>query len=377
MSQANDSASRPADKLLFTPGPLTTSATVKQAMLRDVGSRDIVFIETVRDIRRRLVAVGQVSENDYTAILQQGSGSCGLESVLASTIPPDGKILVAVNGVYGKRVVTMADILNIPVEAIEFAENAPVDPQAVADKLAADPAITHVCAVHCETTTGIINPLKAIGAVVAAAGKVFFVDAMSCFGAIETNLADCHVDYLVASANKCIEGVPGFSFIIAKLDTLKQTAGWSRSLTMDLHAQYTGLEANGQFRFTPPTSSLLAFHQALLELEAEGGVAGRGKRYKDNFDTLLAGMTEMGFRPYLAPEHRGFIITTFHYPADANFDFEKFYTRLSELGFVIYPGQLTQAACFRIGNIGRIGPDDVRGLIGAIRETISEMDITV
>ncbi len=377
MSQANDSASRPADKLLFTPGPITTSDTVKQAMLRDVGSRDIEFIEAVRDIRRRLVAVGQVSEDEYTTILQQGSGSCGLESVLASTIPPGGKILVAVNGAYGKRVVTMAEMLKIDVAAIEFAEDVPVCPDSVARTLAADPAITHVCATHCETTTGIMNPLAAIGDVVAAAGKVFFVDAMSCFGAVETNLAECHVDYLVSSANKCIEGVPGFSFIIAKIDTLKQTSGWSRSLTMDLHAQYTGLEANGQFRFTPPTSSLLAFHQALLELEAEGGVAGRGARYKENFDVLMAGMTEMGFRAYLKPELMGYIITTFHYPTDPNFDFEKFYSRLSELGFVIYPGKLTQAACFRIGNIGRISPDDVRALLGAIRDTISEMDITV
>ncbi len=375
MPQANDSASRTADKLLFTPGPITTSPTVKQAMLRDVGSRDTEFIEAVRDIRRRLVALGQAGEDEYTCILMQGSGTCGLESVLASTIPPGGKILVAVNGAYGRRVVTMTQMLGIALEVLEFAEDQPVDPAAVADKLADDPAITHVCVAHCETTTGIMNPLKAIGEVVAAADKVFFVDAMSCFGAVETNLAGCHVDYLVSSANKCIEGVPGFSFIIAKLDTLKKTAGWARSLTMDLLAQYEGLEKNGQFRFTPPTSSLLAFHQALLELEAEGGAAGRGKRYRENFRVLIEGMTEMHFRPYLKPEHMGYIITTFHYPDDANFDFEKFYRRLSDRGFVIYPGKLTQAACFRIGNIGRISPDDVRALLGAIKDTMHEMNV--
>jgi len=376
MPQANEPNPAGKDKLLFTPGPLTTSETVKQAMLRDVGSRDTEFIAAVRDIRRRLVAIGEASEDEYTAILMQGSGTCGLESVVASTIPPGGKLLVAVNGAYGKRVVKMTEMLGVAVEALEFPEDCPVDPAAVADKLAADEAITHVCVAHCETTTGIMNPLKAIGDVVAAAGKVFFVDAMSCFGAVATNLADCHVDYLVSSANKCIEGVPGFSFILAKLDTLKSTRGWARSLTMDLLAQYEGLEANGQFRFTPPTSSLMAFHQALLELEAEGGVAGRAKRYRENFRVLMEGMTAMGFRPYLMPEHMGYIITAFHYPDDANFDFEELYSRLSEAGYVIYPGKLTQAACFRIGNIGRIFPDDVRALLGAIQSTIQEMNVT-
>ena len=376
MPQANDSASRTADKLLFTPGPITTSPTVKQAMLRDVGSRDIEFIATVGDIRRRLLAVGEASEDDYTCILMQGSGTCGLESVVASTIPPDGKLLVAVNGAYGRRVVTMTRMLGIAVEAVEFAEDQPVDPVAVADTLAADGGITHVCVTHCETTTGIMNPLQAIGDVVAEAGKVFFVDAMSCFGAVPTNLADCRVDYLVSSANKCIQGLPGFSFILAKLATLKATRGWARSLTMDLLAQYEGLEANGQFRFTPPTSSLLAFHQALLELEAEGGVPARARRYEENFRVLTEGMTAMGFRPYLKPEHMGHIITTFHYPDDPAFDFEQFYRRLSDRGYVIYPGKLTQAACFRIGNIGHIFADDVRALLAAIRQTVCDMNIT-
>jgi len=364
------------DKLLFTPGPLTTSPTVKQAMLRDLGSRDTEFIEMVRDIRRRLLAVGQTSEKNYTAILQQGSGTFGLESVVASTVPPGGKLLVAVNGAYGRRVVQMTKMLNIDVEALEFAEDCPVSPAAVADKLAADPAITDICVTHCETTTGIMNPLKAIGDVVAAAGKVFFVDAMSCFGAVPTDLTDCRVDYLVSSANKCIEGVPGFSFILARLDTLKKTRGWARSLTMDLLAQYEGLESSGQFRFTPPTSSLLAFHQALLELEAEGGVDGRAKRYKENFRLLMKGMKAMGFRPYLKPEYMGYIITTFHYPADANFDFEDFYRRLSDQGYVIYPGKLTQAECFRIGNIGRIFPEDIQSLLGAIGRTLHDMNVT-
>ena len=365
-----------ADKRLFTPGPLTTSRTVKQAMLRDLGSRDVEFIAAVRDIRRRLVALGGVSESDYTCVLQQGSGTFGLESVVASTIPADGKMLASVNGAYGHRVVKMARILGIDVEVLEYPENTPINAADIDAKLAEDPAITHVEVTHCETTAGIMNPIKEIGEVVAKHGKVYFVDAMSSFGAIPVNLADCHIDYLVSSANKDIEGVPGFSFILAKLDTLKSTEGCSRSLTMDLFAQYQGLETNGQFRFTPPTHSLLAYHQALLELEAEGGVEARGRRYQENFRTLLAGMREMGFRPYLAEEHMGCIITTYHYPRDENFDFEQFYRRLSDQGYVIYPGKLTQAPCFRLGNIGRLFPQDMRDLLSAIERTLKDMNVT-
>ncbi len=365
-----------ADKRLFTPGPLTTSRTVKQAMLRDLGSRDVEFIAAVRDIRRRLVGLGGVSESDYTCVLQQGSGTFGLESVVASTISAEGKMLASVNGAYGHRVVKMARMLGIDVDVLEYPENTPINAADIAAKLADDPAITHVEVTHCETTAGIMNPIKEIGEVVAKAGKVYFVDAMSSFGAIPVNLADCHIDYLVSSANKDIEGVPGFSFILAKLDTLKTTEGWSRSLTMDLFAQYQGLEANGQFRFTPPTHSLLAYHQALLELEAEGGVEARGRRYQENFRTLLTGMREMGFRAYLAEEHMGYIITTYHYPRDENFDFEQFYRRLSDQGYVIYPGKLTQAPCFRLGNIGRLFPQDMRDLLSAIERTLKDMNVT-
>jgi 2-aminoethylphosphonate-pyruvate transaminase len=363
------------DKILFTPGPLTTSRTVKQAMLRDLGSRDTEFINAVRDIRRRLLTLGNASEDEYTAILQQGSGTFGLESVIASTIPADGKMLVAVNGAYGQRVVKMTEMLGIPVTCLEFAEDTPVDPAEVAEAIAADPAITHVSITHCETTTGIMNPLEEVGKVVHAAGKVFFVDAMSCFGALVTDIPACHVDYLVSSANKCVEGVPGFSFIIARKERLMETRGYSRSLTMDLLAQYEGLEGNGQFRFTPPTCALLAFHQALVELEEEGGVPAREARYRRNFQVLYDGMVAMGFKPYLNPEVMGHIITTYHYPEDANFDFAKFYDLLNDDGYVIYPGKLTQAECFRLGNIGRVTESDCRDLLAAISRAVDTMGV--
>ena len=363
------------DKILFTPGPLTTSRTVKQAMLRDVGSRDFEFINLVREIRQKLLELGEASENNYTVILMQGSGTFGLESVIASTIPPDGKLLVIINGAYGKRIVQMASTLKIKTTALTFDEDSKPDLTAIKSALTADESITHVVVIHCETTTGILNPVKEIGAIVKSVGRVYIVDAMSSFGAVPINLAACGVDYLISSSNKCIEGVPGFSFIIARNETLLATEGYTRSVSLDLLAQWKGLESNGQFRFTPPTHVLIAFHQALLELEAEGGVTGRAKRYQANHETLFNGMRAIGFKEYLNPEDGSYIITTFYYPEHSNFKFQEFYQRLNEKGYVIYPGKVSDADCFRIGTIGRIFPSDMHNLLAAIRETVVEMDV--
>jgi len=363
------------DKLLFTPGPLTTSSTVKQAMLRDFGSRDEAFIRVVKEIRDELVAIGGVSTEKFTAVLMQGSGTFSLEAVLASTIPPNGKVLVAINGAYGRRLVQLADTLGIETTELVFPENVPVDPDAVATALAEDPSITHVSICHCETTSGIINPVEAVGAVVQAAGRRYYVDAMSSFGAIPINLEEAGVDYLVSSSNKCIEGVPGFAFVLARIDALEETAGWARSVSLDLLSQVRGLDKNGQFRFTPPTHTILSFRQALQELQDEGGVEGRGKRYAENHRQLMQGMTELGFRPYVQPELQGYIITSFYYPDDSNFDFNAFYQQLSDRGFLIYPGKVGDADCFRMGSIGRLYPQDIQNLLSAVGETLAAMNI--
>ena len=365
------------DKILFTPGPLTTSRLVKQAMLRDLGSRDFEFIQVIKDVRQKLLEVGQVDAGEYTTIPMQGSGTFSLEAVVASTVPPAGKLLVVINGAYGKRIAKIASMLKVNTATLDFPENSPVDPKKVESVLKTDPKITSVAVTHCETTTGIINPIEQVGAVVKAAGAKYIVDAMSSFGAVPTNLARCHIDYLVSSANKCIEGVPGFGFVIAKISSLLETEGYARSLSLDLLDQYKGLEKNGQFRFTPPTHSLVAFRQALAELEAEGGVEGRARRYRKNYQILIKGMRNMGFEEYLAPEHQGYIITSFRFPRDPNFNFDTFYEKLNEKSFVIYPGKVSDADCFRIGNIGRIFESDVRSLLAAIRDTIAELGLKI
>ena len=363
------------DKILFTPGPLTTSRTVKLALLRDLGSRDFEFITLVGDIRRQLLELGEVADKGYEAIIMQGSGTFGMEAVISSVTPPDGKWLMIINGAYGKRLNLIATTLRIPTTLLIYPENSTPDPADVDAALAADAAITNVAVVHCETTTGIINPVEEIGAIVSKHGKRYFVDAMSSFGAVPLDLAAAEIDYLVSSANKCIEGVPGFSFVLARREALLETEGWARSLVLDLLAQWRALEANGQFCFTPPTHTLIAFAQALRELQMEGGVSGRAERYRANYETMLAGMADIGFETYLQPEDQGYIITSFRYPSHPNFSFEAFYERLNDKDYVIYPGKVSDADCFRIGSIGRIFPTDVRDLLAAIRETLVEMGV--
>lgn len=362
------------DKLLFTPGPLTTSASVKQAMLRDLGSRDEAFLEVVRDVRKRLLSAASAPAEDYTAVLMQGSGTFGVESVVSTTIPRDGELLAVVNGAYGRRIVEMARILGIPTTVVEFPECETPQIGRIEEALEAAGGVAAVAVVHCETTTGIVNPIEEIGAACRRRGLRYIVDAMSSFGAIPIDAPAAGVDYLVSSANKCVEGVPGFSFAICRTKDLERTGGWARSLSLDLHAQWKGLESNGQFRFTPPTHSLLAFRQALLELEAEGGVAARGRRYGRNQEVLVAGMRALGFEPFLSTDKQGPVITSFRYPS-SSFDFESFYRRLSERGYVIYPGKVSDAECFRIGHIGRIFESDVRALLSAVREVAAEMGL--
>jgi 2-aminoethylphosphonate-pyruvate transaminase len=363
------------DKLLFTPGPLTTSMTVKQAMLRDLGSRDFEFIRIVKEIRDQLLELGNVSQaKGYECVITQGSGTFGVEAMISSALAKDGHLLVLVNGAYGERICKMAEVHGIRFSALSYGEDESPSVSDLDEFLAKNPSVTHVVVVHCETTTGIFNPIKEYGEVISRHGKRYMVDAMSSFGAVPIDLAECHIDFLVSSSNKCIEGVPGFSFALVSKSGLLECEGRSRTLCLDMFAQWKGLENNGQFRFTPPTHSLLAFHQAINELKQEGGVAGRSARYQQNYQTLVGGMRKMGFNEYLPAEKQGYIITTFNHPESAKFNFNMFYEKLNERGFAIYPGKLTKADCFRIGNIGRISTDDVKGLLTAISEAKAEMN---
>jgi 2-aminoethylphosphonate-pyruvate transaminase len=373
------------DKLLFTPGPLNTSRSVKEAMLRDLGSRDAEFITLVRHIRAELLSLAGVAGNadrlsalqsSYEAVLIQGSGTFGVESVLSSVIPSSGKLLALTNGAYGERIIQIAARHRIPHEILRWPENQPLDPALVRGKLESDPAlagVTHIAAVHCETSTGILNPIESLAEIAAEFNRTFIVDAMSSFGGIPIDLSDVRIHFLISSANKCIQGVPGFSFVLALRESLTAAEGTARTLSLDLYEQWRGLEASGQFRFTPPTHALLAFAQALKELRDEGGIPARAQRYAANHKILIDGMRALGFVPFLERAHQSPIINAFHYPADPSFHFQRFYELLSRDGMVIYPGKLTQVECFRLGNIGHLFPADMQALLESIKRALAEM----
>lgn len=363
------------DKLLFTPGPLTTSHSVKEAMLHDLGSRDAAFIELIAKVRHRLLQIGGVDDRTYAAILMQGSGTFAVESTISSVIPRDGKLLVAANGAYGRRMAQIANTLAIETETIISPEAQPIDLKQIEEALARDPRITHVGTIHCETTTGILNPIQELGRLTGRFQRTLIVDAMSSFGGLPIDIGNWGIDFLISSANKCIQGVPGFAFVLGRRSLLLGAEGQARSVSLDLISQWKAMEADGQFRFTPPTQALLAFWQALQELEAEGGTPGRANRYAENQKILVEGMERLGFESYLTSQHQSHIISCFRYLRHPNFSFKEFYRSLSDKGFIIYPGKLTDSDCFRVGTIGHIFPEDIRALLVAIQKTLEEMRI--
>ncbi|MEE8293746.1 MAG: 2-aminoethylphosphonate--pyruvate transaminase [Kiloniellales bacterium] len=362
------------DLTLLTPGPLTTSAATKQAMLHDWGSRDTSFIETNARVREQLLAIANAGD-DHVCVPLQGSGTFVVEAVLGTVIPRRSKSLVLINGAYGKRMVRMLEIMGRAFATIETPEDTPPSPEALDAALAEDVDVTHVLAVHCETTSGILNPIEEIADVTASCGRSLIIDAMSAFGAIPIDAGRVTFDALMASANKCLEGVPGLGFAIIRRQALEAAEGNAHSLSLDLFDQWRAMEGNGQWRFTPPTHLIFALAAALEQFNAEGGAEGRGRRYAENCRILTSGMRGMGFSTLLFDNLQAPIIVTFHMPADPRFRFQDFYDSLRAKGFVIYPGKLTVAETFRIGCIGHIGPDEIRAALDAVRQTIAEMGV--
>ncbi|RJS59999.1 2-aminoethylphosphonate--pyruvate transaminase [Bacillus sp. PK3_68] len=352
--------------LLLTPGPLTTTETVKAVMMRDWCTWDKEYNDLVQEVRQKLVALAVTNTDDYTAVLMQGSGTFTVEATIGSVVQSSGKLLVCVNGAYGDRIVKIAMILGIPTVICRTEENKPIEIEQLENVLAANKDITHVAAVHCETTTGILNPVRAIAETAKKYGKRTIIDAMSSFGGVEIDMESWQIDFLISSANKCIQGVPGFGFVIANRAELQKCKGQARSLSLDLYDQWQTMEQfNGKWRFTSPTHVVRAFYQALLELEEEGGVGARQTRYEQNQNLLVQRMKEAGFQPFIKEEYHSPIITSFCFPNE-EFDFTSFYNYLKEQGFVIYPGKVSQIDTFRIGNIGNVHAADILALTKAV-----------
>lgn len=357
---------------LLTPGPLTTTETVKKEMLFDHCTWDDDYKKITLSIREKLLELAHVSEPEYTVVLMQGSGTFGVEAVLTSVLGEGETLLIAANGAYGERMGDIAAHGKIPYLMYREEYDKVPSAERIQAILEEHPEITHVSMVHSETTSGILNDIASVAKVVKTAGRTFIVDAMSSFGGVDIPVGELGIDFIISSANKCIQGVPGFSFIICRRDKLIESKGKARSLSLDLYDQWETMNRDGKWRFTSPTHVVLAFAQALKEMEEEGGIPARAKRYRENNRLLIEKMEAMGIRPYIGEEYQGPIITTFFYPEHHQFSFQNMYQYIKDRGYAIYPGKVTDADTFRIGNIGEIYREDIEKLCQIMKEFLEE-----
>ena len=362
------------DKILLTPGPLTTTLRTKLAMLKDWGSWDSDFNAVTASLRASLLKIIHGQES-HVVVPLQGSGTFSVEASVATLVPRDGHVLVLDNGAYCKRAARLTNLMGRQCTVMGFPEDQQVSAAALDERLAQDKSITHVMMIHCETGAGVHNPLQAVADVCEKHGKGLIVDAMSSFAALEIDARTTRFDALIAASGKCLEGVPGMGFVFIRKAVLEGCAGQSQSLAMDLHDQYVYMEKTTQWRFTPPTHVVVALHEAIAQFEEEGGQPARLARYTQNYQTLITGMAKLGFKPYLDPAIQAPIIVTFHAPGDAKYDFKTFYAAARARGFVLYPGKLTQIETFRVGCIGAIGPVEMEQAVRAVELTLQDMGI--
>jgi 2-aminoethylphosphonate-pyruvate transaminase len=360
--------------ILLTPGPLTTTLRTRQAMLTDWGSWDAPFKALTAELCASLVAIAH-GEDTHVCVPLQGSGTFAVEAAIGTLVPDTGKVLVPVNGAYCRRLLRILQYLGRAHVAFEVSEDSYPTPQQIDDALAKDPAITHVAQVHCETGTGILNPLPEIAKVVAKHGRSLIVDAMSSFGAVAIDVRSMPIDALVSASGKCLEGVPGMGFVILRKAMLEKCEGNCHSLAMDLYDQWVYMQGTAQFRYTPPTHVVAALMEAVRQFNEEGGQPARGARYLRNCNALLDGMAALGFRSFLRREIQAPVIATFHAPADPNYNFTDLYAGVRDKGFILYPGKLTTVETFRVGCIGAVGETEIRAAVDAIARTLKEMGI--
>ena len=369
------------DPILLTPGPLTTSRRTKEAMLRDWGSWDVDFNCITSRIRESLVQIIHAENTNegvpptHECVPLQGSGTFAVEAAIGNVVPKNGHVLVPVNGAYCQRIAKICKTIGRRHSTLDYAESAQVRAEDIDRKLAADPSITHVALVHCETGTGILNPLEDIARVAAKHGKGLIVDAMSSFGAIDIDVRKQPIDAIIGASGKCLEGVPGMGFILIRRAVLEKCEGNSHSLAMDLYDQWIYMGKTTQWRFTPPTHVVAALDEAIRQFEEEGGQPARGARYAKNCEQLISGMQALGFQSFLPRALQAPIIVTFHAPADPAYAFKRFYEEVKQRGYILYPGKLTQVETFRVGCMGHFGPEGMAGAVAAIADTVKAMGI--
>lgn len=356
---------------LFTPGPLSTTHTVKAAMMGDFGASKS-FSNVVDSVKASILRISKLSSEEYTPILLPGSGTFGVEATIRTAVSRQDKILIAANGAYGERMAQMCKILQIPHDVLRYDERCKVQVPDVLSRLSNE--ITHFSMVHSETTTGLLNDISEVASAVKKHNKniVIIGDCVSSFGAVNADFSN--LDYLVSCSNKLLQGVPGLALIIAKKKELEKCQGNSRSAMLDLYRIY---KEGGNFVCTPPYQSVVALKQAIKEYDEEGGVEERQKRYQNNQRYLKTEMEKLGFRLYINEADQGWIISTFIEPKSKKYDFLKFYNYLVGRNIVIYPGKLSKLPTFRIGTIGELHEQDMKMCVECIKEAFHSMEVSL
>lgn len=362
------------DKILLTPGPLTTTLRTKLAMLNDWGSWDEDFKQVTANLRQSLLKIIK-NDGNYTVIPMQGSGTFSVEAAIGTVVPKNGQLLVLDNGAYCKRMVTISQKLGRETTTLSFSESEKVNVELVKKALNENPNITHIGLIHCETGTGIINPLQEISDLCREAGVGLIIDAMSSFGAYPIEVTSLQFDALIAASGKCLEGVPGMGFVFLRQAIIESCVNNSPSISLDLYDQYHYMEKTGQWRFTPPTHVVVALYEAILQFFEEGGQPARLARYQQNSQVLLKGMKALGIEPFLNEADLSAIIITFLAPNSAQYEFKTLYDVAKKEGFMLYPGKLTEVETFRVGSIGAISELEMRQAVNAIAYALEKMDL--
>ncbi|QRK08019.1 2-aminoethylphosphonate--pyruvate transaminase [Archangium violaceum] len=362
--------------LLLIPGPVQTDPRVRAAMTADIAPWDLDFRAEYAAIRAKVTEIAGGIPGRHATLPLQGSGHFIVEAAIRTFIPAGGCFLLPMNGTYAARIHRLAsEAGRVPV-TLELPDTRPVTEAELDAAFAAHPEVTHLCAVVSETGTGIINDPEVLGAAARRAGKRVLLDAVSAFGAWPFRLADHpEVDAITFTPNKCLEGLPGCGFAVCPVEHTRARLGQAGSWSLDLADVLLRAERNGSgsSRFTPAPQVLRAFGVAMRLYEEEGGQPARLARYRENMRILREGMEALGLRPYLAVEHQGPIIGTFHQPG-GGFELQRFVDALKRRGVLISNFYNTEEPTFRVGCIGAVTPDDMRRAVSAMGDALRELD---
>ena len=363
--------------ILLNPGPATTTDTVKLAqVVPDICPREKEFAELMKGLRRDLVKVVHGDER-YTSVLFCGSGTVNIDVCLNSLLPAGKKVLVADNGAYSTRGAEVCAYYGLDFIDLKLPIDRPIDPAEVEKVLAAEPDIAVVYTCHHETGSGVLNPIREIGAVAHAHGCTFIVDTTSSYAMRPIDIVKDNVDFLFASAQKGLMSMTGLSFVVGREDLIRASAAYpKRSYYCNLFLQYDCFEKTGEMHFTPPVQTVYATLQAMKEYWAEGEAA-KWARHTRVFEAIHKGLAELGFRNLIRREYQSGLVVSVIYPDDPNWSFEKVHDYCYERGFTIYPGKVGTARTFRLCALGAIDAPDIEAFFVVLREALAANGISV